>query len=179
MTTALLVVDVQQALCTGEEAAADIDAVIERINALIARARAEGVPIVFIQHEDVAGSLELDSAGWQLAAGLHARTEDLRVRKTRPNSFDGTDLGALLKDHGVSRVVVCGLQTDHCVDGTVRGALALGYDVVLAADAHSTVDSAERAAAEIRAEHNATLAGLAAVGQRIAVMPAAVLRVAS
>jgi len=44
MTTALLVIDVQQALCSGQYAAFDIDAVIGRINALSAKARAASMP---------------------------------------------------------------------------------------------------------------------------------------
>ena len=39
MTTALLIIDVQQALCAGPEAAFDIDGVIERINSVSAQAR--------------------------------------------------------------------------------------------------------------------------------------------
>jgi nicotinamidase-related amidase len=46
MSAALLVIDVQQALCAGRYAAFEIGAVIERINAIGAKARAAGLPVI-------------------------------------------------------------------------------------------------------------------------------------
>ncbi|MCY1462631.1 Isochorismatase family protein [compost metagenome] len=71
------------------------------------------------------------------------------------------------------RLVICGLQTDYCVNATVRQALKLGYDVVLAADAHSTVDNGNLSAEDIIAEHNKDLAHLTGSVARIDVVPAA------
>ncbi len=173
MKTALLVIDMQRALCTGDDAAFDIERVTERINGLSARARAAGVPVVLVQHEEGEGPLQFGSAGWQLADGLVTAASDLRVRKTTPNSFHRTELQGLLQARGVDRLVVCGLQSDYCVDTTVRQALALGYAVALAADAHSTVDNAVLSAAQITAHHNATLAHLSSFGPRVTVAPAA------
>jgi nicotinamidase-related amidase len=82
MPTALLAIDVQHALCTGDYAAFDIQRVIERINAVAAQARTAGAPVVFIQHEEAEGPLQPDSAGWQLADGLSVSPQDLRVRKS-------------------------------------------------------------------------------------------------
>jgi nicotinamidase-related amidase len=172
MTTALLVIDVQQGLCSGDEAAYDIERVIGTINRLSKQARAAGTPVVFVQHEEDEGSLRHGTAPWQLAQGLDARPGDARIRKTKPNSFQGTDLQQLLQERGATRVVVCGLQSDFCVDATVRGALALGYEVTLVEDAHSTVDSGGRSAAQISAERNASLKQMAAGGARVAVVPA-------
>ena len=42
---------------------------------------------------------------------------------------------------GVERLVMCGLQTEFCVDATCRAAFSRGFEVVLAADAHSTTDA--------------------------------------
>jgi nicotinamidase-related amidase len=173
MTTALLIIDVQHALCTGEEAAFDIERVIERINAVTARARAAGAPVILIQHEEDSGLLQFDTKGWQLAAGLAVLPEDFRVRKTTPDSFHQTTLDGLLKELGITRLVICGLQSDFCVDTTVRRALGLGYDVVLIKDAHSTVDNGVLSAAQITAHHNATLASMTSFAPRIAVIPAA------
>jgi nicotinamidase-related amidase len=171
MTTALLIIDMQRALCAGEEAAFGIDNVIEKINALSARARASASPVILIQHEEDEGPLQFGHAGWALAAGLLTAAEDLRLRKRTPNSFHGTDLHRLLQERGVSHVVICGLQTEFCVDTTVRQALPLGYGVTLAADAHSTTDGALRAE-QVIAHHNRTLRWMTSYGPRMEVKPA-------
>lgn len=176
MSTALLVIDLQRALCSGEYAMHDIDAVLDRVNALSARARAAGAPVVLVQHEEGEGPLVHGSEGWQLADRLDAAAADLRLRKTAPDAFHRTGLLDLLKTRGVDRVVVCGAQSDFCVDSTVRGALANGFAVVLAGDAHATMDNGVLTAPQIVAHHNATLANMGSYGPRVAVQPAAEVR---
>ncbi|MDM8348732.1 cysteine hydrolase family protein [Pseudomonas sp. sp1636] len=177
MTTALLIIDVQQALCTGAEAAFDIDRVIARINRVAEQARAAGLPIVLLQHEESHGSLRFGTQGWQLAEGLVTSPDDLRMRKSTPDSFLRTDLNQRLQEWQITRLLICGLQSDYCVDTTTRRALALGYEVVLVADAHSTVDNGVLCAAQITAHHNATLANITSFGARAVVVPAADVRV--
>lgn len=179
MTTALLIIDVQQALCAGPEAAFDIDGVIERINSVSAQARGAGVPVVVIQHEEEGDEMAFGAPGWQVADALATVPDDLRVRKTTPDSFHKTDLQPLLQERGVTHLVVCGLQTDFCVDTTVRRALALGYDVTLVADGHSTMDNGVLTAAQITAHHNRTLSRMMSFGKRVAVKPASDVRVAT
>lgn len=173
MTTALLVVDVQNALCHGRWSVHEPAAMIERINALIARARAAGAPVVFIQHEEDFDAMRAGSEGWQLDARLDAQPGDPRVRKTACDAFLRTGLQALLEQCGVRDLVVCGLQTEYCVDTTVRRALGLGWPVVLAGDAHSTMDNDVLKAPQIIAHHNATLAQLGNFGPTMRVQPAA------
>lgn len=176
MTTALLVIDLQRAMCAGEYAMHDIDAVTDRINALAERARAAGAPVLLIQHEEAEGPLQHEAEGWQLSERLATHPADVRLRKTAPDSFHRTELQRLLQARGVSRVVVCGLQSDYCIDSTTRGALAHGYPVVLAADAHATMDNGVLSAAQIVAHHNATLANMSSFGPRVEVKPAAEIR---
>jgi nicotinamidase-related amidase len=56
-------------------------------------------------------------------------------------------------------LVICGMQTEFCVDTAVRGAYERGYKVVLLGDAHTTFDTQLLPAADIIAHHNATLSG--------------------
>lgn len=172
MTTALVIIDMQRGLCSGEEEAFDIGRVIENVNALIARARAADVPVIFMQHEEAAGSLVFGSEGWQIDDRVAADHDDLRLRKTTPDSFHATSLHQILRELGVGRLVLCGLQSDYCIDATVRRALSLGFHVALASDAHSTMANGVLSAAQITAHHNATLANHRSYGPEIAVLPA-------
>ncbi|AHL33446.1 isochorismatase [Pseudomonas brassicacearum] len=176
MNTALLIIDVQKGLCSGEEECFDIQRVIRTINDLSAKVRALGLTVILVQHEELEGSLTHGSAAWQLADDLLIAADDLRVRKTTPDAFYQTDLLSLLQARGIDRLVICGLQTDYCINATVRQAHALGYDVVLAADAHSTVANGSMAAEQIIANHNNRLGRLSSAVSRIDIVPAGEVR---
>ena len=171
MNLALLVIDVQRGLFEPQPPPADADAVVERINALSAKAREAGMPVVFVQHER-AGDLEAESPGWALHPGLQVAEGDYRVRKATPDAFLRTGLDEVLSFCGVEGVVLCGYATEFCVDTTARSAAAHGYHVVLAADAHTTHDKAHADAAQIRAHHNATLPAIRSFGVSIRALPA-------
>jgi nicotinamidase-related amidase len=168
MKTAVLVIDVQQGLCEGLGAAFDCAGTINRINLVTSKARAAGAGVVFVQHESPDGELVYQSSGWQLAKGLHSEPGDLKVRKTTPDSFLRTHLEALLAEHGIQHVVVCGMHTEFCVDTTTRRALALGYPVTLVADAHTSAGNAALSPEQVIAHHNATLTNISSFGPRVA-----------
>lgn len=172
MKTAILVIDVQRGLCDDLPRPHEAEEVMQRINALTERARASGVPVAFIQHEN-AVDLEFDSERWQLAGALNTDSRDAKIRKTTPDSFLRTPLEAWLSDRGVKRVVICGYSSEFCVDTTTRRAAALGYEVVLAADAHTSHDKPHATGAQIRAHHNATLSDITSFGVPIRAVPAA------
>ncbi|MCA0242214.1 MAG: cysteine hydrolase [Proteobacteria bacterium] len=177
MNTALLIIDVQQALCAGEYRAFDVDRVIERINLVAAKARQAGALVVVIQHESTGELLRHGTPGWQLSPALDVQASDVRLRKRAADSFHGTELQSLLQRHGVHELIVCGLQSEFCVDTTTRRALALGYPVTLVADGHSTLDNGVLGAAQITAHHNATLANITSFGPRVTPVAAAELRI--
>jgi nicotinamidase-related amidase len=175
MNTALLVIDVQRGLCEGEYEAFEARSLVPRINALAQRARAAEVPVLWIHHEEAEGLLQYGSPGWQLAPGLETSTSDILLRKTTPDSFLRTGLERLLKVHKIETLVICGLQTEYCVDTTVRRALALGYPVTLVSDAHSTLDNGVLTAAQIIAHHNLTLSRMDSFGPRAQLVAASAL----
>lgn len=71
------------------------------------------------------------------------------------SAFNGTDLAQQLREHGVRRVVVCGLATDYCVLNTVIDARDHGFEVLIVPEAMRAVDVAagdgERAIARMAA----------------------------
>lgn len=133
--TALLVIDVQNGVVAG---APNRDAVVANIRALVGRARAEGVPVVWVQHSD--DGLVAGSEAWQLVPELERQGQEPLIAKHYGDSFEATDLEQHLAGLAVGRVVVTGAQTDACVRSTLHGAFVRGYDVTLVTDAHTTED---------------------------------------
>ncbi|HET8717817.1 MAG TPA: isochorismatase family protein [Nocardioidaceae bacterium] len=86
----------------------------------------------------------------RLWRGLDVDDADDVVEKPGPSAFFPGTCGAhdLLTERGVTTVVVVGTVTNVCVESTVRDASALGYRVVLVADACAAVRDQD---------HNATL----------------------
>ena len=133
--TALLVIDVQEGVVA---AAHRRDDVVGNIGALVDRARAEGVPVVWVQHSSE--ELPPGSDAWRYVPELVRREPERLVHKRYGDSFEDTDLEAALAAAGVGRLVVAGAATDACVRSTIHGAFARGYDVTLVGDAHTTED---------------------------------------
>lgn len=133
--TALLVIDVQKGVVAD---AHDRDGVIANINTLLTKARAENVPVVWVQHSDE--QMPKDSPGWEYVPELVRDDSEPLVHKQYGDSFEDTDLEAVLASRGVGRLVVTGAQTDACIRSTLHGAIVRGYDATLVEDAHTTED---------------------------------------
>jgi nicotinamidase-related amidase len=146
MTRALIVIDMQRAFddldfwgpTTNPECEANVAA-------LAAAWAASGEPIVVVRHDSVsAGSpLHPENSGNTLMDAVASIDPAVRVSKSVNSAFYGDpDLHAWLSERGVGELVVCGIQTNMCVETTARMAGNLGYDVVVALDATRTFDRA-------------------------------------
>ena len=133
--TALLVIDVQNDVVAN---AYNRNGVIANISTLVDKARAEDVPLIWVQHSDE--DMPQGSDGWQYVSELQPRADEALVHKTYGDSFEDTDLESVLAGHEVGRVVVTGAQTDACIRSTLHGALVRGYDTTLVEDAHTSED---------------------------------------
>jgi nicotinamidase-related amidase len=136
--TALVVVDVQNGVLEGAHAR---DAVLANVSSLVARARAGGVPVVWVQHSD--DHLARGSDAWQFVPELDPGDAEPRVEKNYADAFEDTTLETVLSDLAVGRLVLAGAQTDECIRSTLHGALVRGYDATLVSDAHTTEDLTE------------------------------------
>jgi nicotinamidase-related amidase len=152
--TALLVVDLQQALCDAAPPDA-MQLVTARIKDLLGWADARSLPVVFVQHWTEPGTiLDRGSAGWQLANEVRDHRRSFHHEKNVLSSFDDGQLHAWLQAHGIRRLCISGMQTEYCVSAACEAAVALGYEVILPSDAHMTIDGPEKTAAQIIDETN-------------------------
>jgi nicotinamidase-related amidase len=170
---ALMVIDVQDGLFQGTPGPYDATSVLARINDLSTRARAAGVPVIFIQHDGTAEEgLEPGSPGWQLHRNLLREPTDLVVRKTACDAFYRSTLIDALGRAGVREIVATGFATEFCVETTVRRAASEGFDVVLVSDGHTTSDRPVFPAWQVIAHHNWVLANLVQPDNPVRVRPA-------
>ena len=136
--TALLVIDVQNGVVAHSP---NRDVVIANIGVIVAKARAEDAPVIWVQHFD--DNLPQGSEEWQYVPELTRLGAEPVVHKNYGDSFEATDLEPVLAERGVGRLVVVGAQTDACIRSTLHGAFTRGYDVTLVGDAHTTEDHSE------------------------------------
>ncbi|EOR07578.1 hypothetical protein F896_01951 [Acinetobacter genomosp. 15BJ] len=137
MVDALIIVDVQNAFVSGIDAVPESEQLIASISILLAKARSAHAPVIFLQNDGEMGALdEPYQSGWALF--FPPLSNEFVVRKYEDNGFDGTLLQKILDELKVKSLVICGVLSEMCVTATARAALKLGYDVLLAHDAHAT-----------------------------------------
>lgn len=164
MSRALIVIDMQRGFD-------DLDfwgptanpACAANVAALIGAWERSGEPIVVVRHDSRGerSPLHPDRPGNALVPEVAATTSALFVSKDVNSAFYGDpDLHAWLQGEGIAELVICGIQTNMCVETTARMAGNLGYDVTVALDATRTFDlqadvaglgSVTRTAAELMA----------------------------
>ena len=154
--TAVLAIDVQTGLFCTKLAPFDAEAVVARINAVTAKARQAGAPVIFIQHNGEPGGGEVvpGTEAWKLHPSLVVQPGDLVIRKTTCDAFYGTSLEAELRARAITTLVLMGYATDFCVDTTLRIAVSKDYGIIVVADAHTTTDNPVLKADVVREHHN-------------------------
>jgi nicotinamidase-related amidase len=152
VTSALILIDLQNDYFADPELARCRDDLLEHSNELVARARAAGAPVVEVQtvhaHDKSTWALNMreDDRGMALEGTPGAdRLDGLRepdhvVVKTRDSAFFGTDLAAWLLDRDVDRLVLAGVSTESCIAATAVDAYARDLRVVLVEDATASIE---------------------------------------
>lgn len=150
MKTALLIVDVINRLDFdgADDLLGPALAMADRLAALKRRARAAGVPVVYINDNFDDWSLDFRSLvediiernlpGRPIVERLRPDADDLYVLKPRHSGFHFTPLEILLEQLDVEHLIICGLQTHLCVLFTAQGAHMRKYEIAVPADCSAT-----------------------------------------
>jgi nicotinamidase-related amidase len=168
----LLVVDAQVGVM---RAAWEAPRTVRNIARAVERARAQQVPVIWVQHED--HELPKGSPEWQWVPELVRAPTELLIPKHFNSAFEKTPLEDELARLGAAHIALAGASTNFCIRATAYGALDRGYDLTLIADAHSTdtltlEDGQQIDAATIVRDLNTTMAWLSYPGRQNAVATA-------
>jgi nicotinamidase-related amidase len=129
----LLVVDVQVGVL---REAWEAPRVIRNVARAVERARAQGVPVFWVQH--TSHELPAGSPEWQWVPELAPAAGELLIPKRFNSAFEQTPLEDELARLGATHIALAGASTNFGIRATAYAALDRGYDLTLIADAHST-----------------------------------------
>ena len=132
----LMIVDVQVGVV---QAAWDAERIVGNVARAVQRARAQGVPVIWVQHSS--DELVPGSAPWQWAPELVPAPGETLIHKHFNSSFEETVLDDELARLGATHITLAGAATNWCIRATAYAALERGYDLTLVKDAHTTVST--------------------------------------
>jgi nicotinamidase-related amidase len=148
--SALVVIDLQKGIVSAH-AGSPVTAVVEQATHLATEFRRHGLPVVLVNVTGRApgrteagwsGSGAALPTGWaDVIDELDVQPTDHLITKRRRSAFHDTGLDTLLRDLGVTQVVLAGISTSAGVESTARSASDYGYHVVMATDAMSDPDA--------------------------------------
>ena len=137
----LLVVDMQRAL-TEDEELYDAEAFMDRNIRLIDAARKNNVEVIFVQHDAGEGSgFSAGDEGYEIDPRVAPKEGEKVFVKTINSCFGNKDFKAYMEQQEDKRLMVIGLQTNYCIDATVKSAFERGFDVIVPEGTNSTFDN--------------------------------------
>ncbi len=143
-TRALVLIDVQNDYFPhGKWPLVGIEAAADNAAKLLAAARTAGDLVVHVRHEFASNDSPFftpQSEGAKINTRVPPRDGEPVVLKHNVNSFKETELRAILDQHSVEEVVICGAMSHMCVDAGTRAASDFGYRCVVVHDACATRD---------------------------------------
>lgn len=135
---ALLVIDVQDSFLQRDywdETA--LPPFRQRMLALIAGARAAGIPVLYVLHEDGDGPFAAVSGLVRPMAWLPANPDAIFIKHVH-NAMLDSGLQAWLAERGIGKLLVSGIRTEQCCETTTRVAADLGFAVDFVTEATLT-----------------------------------------
>ncbi|MBO0747664.1 MAG: cysteine hydrolase [Acidimicrobiaceae bacterium] len=164
--TALLMIDMQEMYLPENQSRRDalgwppiwrFDETVEECARLLTAARETGIPVIYTRAVGRPDAADRTPAMRRLLATLPPsqphppaegpspilaavapRPQEVVVDKPRWDAFYCTVLEPILSNLGTRRLIVAGLQTNVCVESTVRSAMMRNFEVAVPLDAVST-----------------------------------------
>ncbi|MBQ7184687.1 MAG: cysteine hydrolase [Clostridia bacterium] len=116
--------------------------VIDQINAAIAWARARGMAVVYIRHNNLSEgtrTFKPGTRGEELAPELDVVSDHVFV-KTKANALTSEAFAAFIRDNGIDEFFVTGADATACVKSTCFNMVKAGYTVHVISDCVTSYD---------------------------------------
>lgn len=136
----LLVVDTQKAITN--EKLYEFDLFKKQVNELINKARSNGIEVIFVRHDDGFGcELSKGNKGFEIYEDFKPENNELIFDKTVNSAFKDTGLLEYLKEKREDTIIIVGLQTDYCIDATIKAGFEHGFKMIVPENTNTTFDN--------------------------------------
>ncbi len=140
MIMILLVIDMQKGIVDEELYA--FDTFMDRTVRLIDAARRNRVEVIYVQHDAGPDSgLSMGDEDFEIVDEVRPEPGEKVFVKTINSCFGNQDFKKYMKQQEDKRLMIIGLQTNYCIDATVKSAFERGYEVIIPEGANSTFDN--------------------------------------
>ena len=117
----LLIIDTQKMIMTTE--LYNFELFTQNIKELIATARKNNIEIIYVRHDDGSGEpLTVGAPGFEIYSDFQPLATDKIINKSANSVFKETELLVYLKSKSVQELIISGIQTDLCIDATIKSA---------------------------------------------------------
>ncbi|MDC7293030.1 MULTISPECIES: cysteine hydrolase family protein [unclassified Butyrivibrio] len=136
----LIVIDVQKGIT--DERLYDFDGFIRNVTNIIDAARKNNVEVIYVQHDDGPGTgFSFGDKDFEIADQVAPKENEKIFIKTINSCFGNNDLANYLRESKEKDLMIVGLQTNFCVDASVKSAFERGYKVIIPKGTNSTFDN--------------------------------------
>lgn len=134
----LLVIDIQKGIT--DNRLYNFESFIDNTKRIIDAARANQIEVIYFQHDDGPGTgFSIGDEDFEIANQVTPMDEEKVFVKDINSCFGNEAFVDYIKNEDTLMVV--GLQTNFCVDATVKSAFERGYKVIIPQGANSTFDN--------------------------------------
>jgi bifunctional isochorismate lyase/aryl carrier protein len=138
-------------------------AILDGIVQLIKLSSSFAIPVIFTQHINNSENAGMMSVWWKdlitAQNPFHRIIPEIDlslgtlIQKGQYDAFHQTQLEKVLRDKGVSQVIICGVMTHLCCETTARSAFMRGFEVFFPVEGTATYNLAFHRASLINLAH--------------------------
>ena len=134
----LLVIDIQKGIT--DSRLYNFESFIENTTQIIKAARDTHIEVIYFQHDDGPGTVfSIGDEDFEIAVQVTPADREKVFVKNINTCFGNKEFVDYIKNEDTLMIV--GLQTNFCIDATVKSAFERGYKVIIPQGANSTFDN--------------------------------------
>lgn len=136
----LIVIDIQKGIT--DERLYDFAGFLKNVTSIIDSARKNSIEVIYVQHDDGPGTgFSIGDEDFEIADKVAPEAGEKIFAKEINSCFGNKELTTYLDKQKDKVLMIVGLQTNFCIDASVKSAFERGYRVIIPKGTNSTFDN--------------------------------------